>query len=158
MSHFSFYVPIFLSVCSLPAALHRMSECVSARKLGMSDVVKCDFCQQGEEQMGGKHFIKTYPKSRPDRHTHTPMHTLTHLFTGRQSHHNVSFIGADTLQCSSEWDLMSEAPAYDSPTGQPLIKVQNGAKGGKGTEEMGGEDEGGGKDADLIHSVLLCSE
>lgn len=107
--------------------------------------------------MGGKHFMKTYPKSRPDRHTHTPMHTLTHIYTGRQSHHNVSFIGADTLQCSSEWDLMSEAPAYDSPTGQPLIKVQKGAKGGKGTEEMGGKDEGGGKDADLIHSVLLCS-
>lgn len=124
----------------------------------MSDVVKCDFFPAGRGTNGRKALYKNISQIQARQaHTHTPMHTLTHIYTGRQSHHNVSFIGADTLQCSSEWDLMSEAPAYDSPTGQPLIKVQKGAKGGKGTEEMGGEDKGGGKDADLIHSVLLCS-
>lgn len=73
--------------------------------------------------MGRESFIKTYPKSRPimsDTHAHT--------HTGRESHLRVSFIGADTLPCSGEWDLMSEAPACDSPTGQPLVRAENGRK------------------------------
>lgn len=91
-------------------------------------------------------FYRRIPNpGQPGTHIYSEAHSQTRMHTGQQSHHNVSFIVADTLPCSSEWDLMSEAPAYDSPTGQPLIKVQKGAKGGRGTEEMGGEDEGGGE-------------
>lgn len=92
--------------------------------------------------MGRESFIKTYPKSRPVRHAFTERdtHTLAHAHTGRESHLRVSFIGADTLPCSGEWDLMSEAPACDSPTGQPLVRAENG---GEITRE--GEREGEGQ-------------
>ena len=69
------------------------------------------------------------------RHSHT--HIYTH--TGQESHLCVSLIGADTLPCSGEWDLMSEAPVCDSPTGQPLVRAANG---GKITRE-GGREAGG---------------
>lgn len=39
-----------------------------------------------------------------------------------------SFIGDDTLLRSSEWDLISEAAADNSPKGQQLVREENGRK------------------------------
>lgn len=69
-------------------------------------------------------YKNIYPKSRPVRHTFTERHT----HTGRESHLCVSFIGDDTLLRSGEWDLMSQAPAHDSPMGEPHVREENGGK------------------------------
>lgn len=75
----------------------------------------------------------------------------------------MSFIGDDTLLCSCEWDLMSEAPACNSPMGQPLVRAENKKIATTGNwdrackELKKSETKEGKKDAELIHSVLLCS-
>lgn len=103
--------------------------------------------------MGRECFIKTYPKSRPVRHAFTE--TYTHTHTGRESHLCVSFIGADTLPCSSEWDLMSEAPACDSPMGQPLVRAENGGNITKeGSPREGGTKEGKGCRVDSLRFAV----
>lgn len=102
---------LLLHCFPFPAFTHRHRECV--KKV---DGYKCDFCQQ-EEKRYRDFFLKTYPKSRPVRRTFTQRHTVT----GRESHICVSFIGDDTLLCSNKWVLMSDGPAYESPTGQPLV-------------------------------------
>lgn len=64
-------------------------------------------------------------------HTHAPTHP------GRESHLRVSFIGADTLLCSAEWNLMSEAQDCESPTGQRLARAENGGGNNEERREEG---------------------
>lgn len=71
--------------------------------------------------------MKMYSESRPVRSALAETHLCS---VPGGSLMAVSFIGVDTLPCSGEWDLMSEAPACDSPTGQPLVTAGNGARGG----------------------------
>ena len=82
--------------------------------------------------------------------------------TVQESYLCVSFIGADTLPCSSEWDLMSEPQSVIRPRGSHSLeqKTEGNKKRGrrmaKNLRKWERGDEGGENDVELICYVLLC--
>lgn len=89
--------PHVLLLCFLViGCMYSEAECEEVPVFGLSDAVKCDFCQRGGSSKWKKRDLwKHNLKSRPVRRALTGRHTSTHA--GWESRLKVSFIGSDTL-------------------------------------------------------------
>lgn len=133
--------PHVLLLCFLViGCMYSEAEYEEVPVFGLSDAVKCDFCQRGGSSKWKKRDLWKHISNPGQSGAHLQGDTRPHMLGGSLVSRWASSVLTHS-QCSSEWDLMFEAPACDSPTGQPLIRAENwGANqesgGSRGPEKM----------------------